>query len=159
MKMLSEVSAAPVHRDADPGVFQRGGPGRSGELRSLIRIHDLWRAVFGDCLLQSLDAKVGMHRIAEPPAQHLPGCPVHNRHQIQEAILDWHEGDVGAPDLVGAVDHHLPQQIRIDRMLWVWLAGSGAFIDCLQAHLCHQTSHAVASHDDALPAQICRELA
>lgn len=38
-------------------------------------------------------------------------------------------GDVSAPDLIGSVDHHIPQQIGPDLMLWVLLARGGLLVD------------------------------
>ena len=43
-------------------------------------------------------------------------------------------------------------------MLRVRLTGSGALVDRLQAHLGHQSSDAMAAHDNALPAQMGRDL-
>ena len=130
-----------------------------GELRSLIRIHDLGRAVSGDGFVQRFDAEVGVHRVAEAPAQDLARGPVHDCHEIQEAVPNRHKSDVGAPDLIGPVDLHLPQQIREDRVLWMRLAGSGTFIDCLKTHLRHQTTHSMAPHDNPFTAQIGGDLA
>ena len=45
-----------------------------------------------------------MHRIRQPPTQHLVRRPIHNGHRVEEAIIDRHEGDIGAPKLIGAVD-------------------------------------------------------
>ena len=120
---------------------------------------DLRWAVFRDGLVQSLDTEVGMHRVRQPPAEHLARGPIHDGKQIQEAVLDRHEGDIRTPDLVGSVDLHFPQQIRINRVLRMPLAGSGALVDCLQPHLRHQSAHAMAAHDGAFPAQIGRDLA
>ena len=39
---------APIHRDADAGVFQRVGEGEAGELRALIGIEDVGPAEAGD---------------------------------------------------------------------------------------------------------------
>lgn len=46
-------------------------------------------------------------------------------------------------DLVGAINLHLSQQIREDRMLRMQLAGSEPFVDRLQAHLGHQSPDAM----------------
>ena len=114
--------------------------------------------MFGDGLVQGLDAEVGMHRIAEPPAQHLARGPIHDGHQLEEAVLDRHERDIGAPDLIGSVDLHLSQQIRIDRVLWVSLAGPRPFVDSLQTHLGYQPPDAVTPDDRAFSSQISRDL-
>ena len=75
--------------------------------------------MFGDDLIQGIDAKVGMHCTRQRPAQDLARGPIHDRDQVKEAIFDWHEGDVGAPNLIGPVDLHLPQHIWID---WLMLS-------------------------------------
>jgi hypothetical protein len=62
-----EVSSPPIHRIFDLGIGQGGDPGRTSELRSLVRIHYLWLAISGDCLLQRLNAKAGIQRVGEPP--------------------------------------------------------------------------------------------
>lgn len=78
MKMLSRYRP-PVHRDAYARLGQFLDPGRSGELRSLIRIHDFRRSVSGDGFVQSIHTRVGMHRVAEPPAQDLASDPIRDR--------------------------------------------------------------------------------
>lgn len=99
-----------------------------------------------------------MHRVAQSPTQHLARGPIHDRDQVQEAVLDWHERDISAPDLIGAVDRHASKQIWIDRVLRMPLAGSGAFVDCLQAHRRHQLSDAMPPDNCALSSQIGSDL-
>ena len=60
--------------------------------------------------------------------------PIHDRYEIQEAAPHWDVGNVGTPDLVWAVDHDIPEQIRPDLMLWALLAGIWFLIDWHQAH-------------------------
>ena len=48
---IVEVTATPIHRDADPNFVQCRDPSSPGELAPLISIHDLGRAVFGDGLV------------------------------------------------------------------------------------------------------------
>lgn len=154
-----ELATPAVHRDAHASLGQRCDPSRSRELRPLICIHDLRRAVFGDGFVQGIDAEVGVHRVRQPPAPHPARGPIHDGYQIEEAVLDRHERDIGTPDLIGAVDLHLSQQIREDRMLGMRLAGSGAFVDCLQTHLRHQPPYTMPSYDDPFPTQIGCDLA
>jgi hypothetical protein len=61
-------------------------------------------------------------------------------------------------DLGRAVDLHLPQQIRIDRVLRMRLAGPRTLVDRLQPHLGHQPAHPMTACDDIVPAQIGRDL-
>ncbi len=65
----------------------------------------------------------------------------HDRYQIQKAMLDWDVGDVAAPNLSGPRDCQLSQQIGIDPMLRVFLAGVWALINGLQTHNAHQATH------------------
>lgn len=44
------------------------------------------------------------------PRQHVPRVPVHDRHQIHEAVRERNVGDIGAPDLIGRVDSAIPEQ-------------------------------------------------
>ena len=88
-------------------------------------------------------AEVRVHRVRQPPAQNLARRPIHDRDQIQELVLDRHNGNVGAPNLIGSINLHLSQQILEDRMLRVRLAGSGPFVDRLQAYHGHQSPDAM----------------
>lgn len=56
---IVEVTATPIHGSFDIGLGQGRDPGRTRELRSLIRIHDLRLAVFCNSFLQRLDTKAG----------------------------------------------------------------------------------------------------
>ncbi len=99
------------------------------------------------------------HALYSPtPAQHLAVGPVNNRHQKQKTVFARHERDVGALVLVRSVNQHHSQQLRIDWVLRMRLAGFGAFVDCLQLHRRREASHAMESHDRALPAQIGSDL-
>ena len=44
-------------------------------------------------------------------------------------------------------------------MLQMGLAGSGAFVDCLQPHLRYQAAHPMTAHDGVFPARIRSNLA
>ena len=95
----------------------------TGELAALVRIEDLRLTVALQRLLQCFDAKLGMHRVRQPPGQHPARVPVHNRHQIQEPALDRDVGDVVAPSLVRAINYQVFEKVRIDPMLRMRLAG------------------------------------
>lgn len=58
-----EKAAFSIHRDADGGSAQTVCPGKRGELRSLIGIHDLRRAEPGDRLIQCLDTEVRLQSV------------------------------------------------------------------------------------------------
>ena len=50
--------------------------------------------------------------------------PVHDHGEVQVASFHGDVGDVGAPDLIQPSSLRLPQQIRLDFVLQVRLAGS-----------------------------------
>ncbi len=154
-----DVSSPSVHRDAHAHLVQRGDPGRSGELADLICIHDLRWALLGYGLLQCFDAEVCVHRVAELPAQDLARGPIQDGDQIQEHIRDRHKGDICTPNLNGPVNLHLPQKIRIDRMLGVRLAGPRPFVDRFQTYPGRQPPDAVTPNDRTFYSQIGDDLA
>jgi hypothetical protein len=79
-----------------------------------------------------------------PGRQHFPAVPVHNRHQVEKPLGHRDVRDLplrvaqgpGRPHLV--LDGEAAQQVRIDLVLGVRLAGVGSLPDHLQAHLTHQ---------------------
>ena len=56
---------------------------------ALIGIEDLRRAVNLDGVLQRLQAKRRVLSRRHPPRQHVPGMPVHDRHQIRKSVRQW----------------------------------------------------------------------
>ena len=65
-----------IHADRDLVTSQQPREGQARELRPLIRVEDLGLAVFGQRLLDSLDAKACVERDRELPGQHLPTKPI-----------------------------------------------------------------------------------
>jgi len=49
-------------------------------------------------------------------------------------------GDVGAPDLIGASNRQFLQQVRVNFVLWMFLAGIRGLIDRHEAHEPHQAT-------------------
>ena len=88
-----------------------------------IRVHYFRLSIFGNSFFPSLNAKAGIERIGRPPGQNLTGRPIHNRHQIQKAVLDRNVGNVAAPNLIRPRDYELSKQIGIDPMLRMLFAG------------------------------------
>ena len=74
----------------------------AGELASLIGVEYLRPAVFGQCLLQRLDAEVSLHCDREPPGKNPAAEPVDNGGEIDESARHRDVGDVHRPDLVWA---------------------------------------------------------
>ena len=124
-----QIPGFAVHRYFGAHLFQPVGPGEGGELRPLVRIHDLGRAEAVDCLVQSLDAKISLQRVGDAPGQHFAGEPVHDGHQIEEAFAHGQVGDVGAPDLIWPLDPQTAQQIGVGLVSLRRAAGVGLLVD------------------------------
>jgi hypothetical protein len=101
------------------------------------------------------EPEAGMHGVGKTPRQHFACRPIHNRNQIEEPTPDRNVGDVRTPDLIGTVNHHALQQVRINPMRWMGLAGFGPFIYGFQAHQSHQPSNTVSPYNNSVSAQIC----
>ena len=71
--------------------------------------------------------------------------PVHDGDEINEASAHRYLGHVGTPNMNGPVDGHMPQQIEVDPVMRVRLAGLRWLIDRQQAHLVPQTPTLVMS--------------
>jgi hypothetical protein len=63
-----------------------------------------WLAKTRECLCQGRDAERAVHSVGQPPSQHRPARPGHDRHEVKEAAADRDVGDIGAPDLVRSID-------------------------------------------------------
>ena len=79
--------------------------------------------------VERFNAEVGFHGVGHAPGQRLAGCPIHNRHKIQKAPAHRKIGDIRTPDMVGPRDRQILQQVRIDRMVGMRIAGSRLLID------------------------------
>ena len=97
-------------------------------------------------LIQRLDAEVSLQRVRDAPSQHLSGEPVHDRHEVKEAAPHRQVGDVGTPDLAGAIDLQPAQQIGIGLVPLPRLAGVGLLVDRHQAHEPHKAPDALLVH-------------
>ena len=148
--MLSR--ARDVHADADAVLLEPPGEGPAGELAALIGVEDLRRAR-GQGLIQGLQAERRLQGVGQLPAEHVAAEPVDHCHQVHEALAQCAVGHIGAPDLVDAGDRQATQQIRIDGVLGMGLAGSGLGRQPLQAHAPHQPLHTLAIDCMALAAQ------
>src|SRR4051812_47302832 len=58
----------------------------NGKLGTLVAVEDLRPTVNGQGFLERLDAEGRVHGIGQPPSQHLPAVPVHDRHQVEEPL-------------------------------------------------------------------------
>ena len=87
------VEAAPstVHADLYLLTLEPLDPRRRGELRSLIRVEDLRRAVSLQRLVERFDAKARVERVRQPPREHHARIPIDDRDQIDEAPRHRHD--------------------------------------------------------------------
>jgi len=130
-------AATAVHRDADADVIQCVCEGEAGELAALVGVEDAGPAVASNRLLHRRNTEVSIHRVGEPPSENLAARPVHNGDEVEEAALHRNVGHIRTPHLVRLIDGQVAQQIRIDLVLRVRLAGLRALIDRRQARLGH----------------------
>ena len=93
---------------------------------------------------RAANTEVYLQGVGQPPGQHVAAVPVHDGHQVEETPSHGYVGDVGGPHLVDPVDLQPPEQVRIDLMPWVWLAGVGTPVDGLQAYQLHQPADPLA---------------
>ena len=88
--------------------------------------------------LPRVRAEARVQRVRQPPGQDEAARPVHDRHQVEEAALHRDIGDVGAPDGIRPLDRQAAQQIRVNPVLGVRIAGPRRPIDRLKSHQTHQ---------------------
>src|ERR1700746_2135919 len=149
------VVAAPaaVHADLDFMIPQHLGELITGELRPLIGIEDAGLAEPGEGLAQRLDTEPRRQRIRHPPGQHPPGRPVDDRDQVQKSLPHWYVGYVSSPHLVRPVDCLAAQEVWVDLMPGMPLAGIPLRSDRPQPELSHQPPDAPAAHRNPLSQQ------
>lgn len=80
--------------------------------------------------------------------------PVHDCCQIHENALHRNMGGIGRPNLVGPVDFQSSEQIRVDLVLRIGLAGLGPEVNSLQAHKLNEPLPAFAVYFVAQPPQM-----
>ena len=84
-KDVVHTAAPPIHGDGDLRVLEHAGEVEAGELAPLVGIEDFRLAVFGERLVQGIDAEGGIHGVRQPPRKDVTGGPVHDRDQIQKS--------------------------------------------------------------------------
>ena len=104
-----QAPPAAVHRALRARRQHPLGERRARKLRPLIGVEDLRRARPKRCF-QRLDAEAGVHRVRQPPGQHVAAGPVHDRDQVQEARR--HLGEVDRGDVAGLQQTERQRQIR-----------------------------------------------
>src|ERR1700736_5784075 len=149
------VVAAPasVHADLDFMIPQHLGELITGELRPLIGIEDAGLAEPGEGLAQRPDTDPRRERIRQPPGQHPPGRPVDDRDQVQKSLPHRYVGYVSSPHLVRPVDCLAAQEVWVDLVPGMPLAGIPLRSDRPQPELSHQPPDAPAAHRNPLSQQ------
>ena len=131
-------TAAAIHTDLNPPVFENPGEFLAGELAALIRVEDLWLTIAGERLPHRVEAEIRGERVGQPPRQHPATRPIQDRTQIHKAAPHRNVGDIGRPHVIRLGDRQLTQQIRVDPVGWMPLAGARHAIDRPDAHPPHQ---------------------
>ena len=67
-------------------------------------MEDLWPAATFQRNLQGIETELRVKAVGELLAEHIPGEQIHDRHQIEESLLQREVGDVSRPDLVHCRD-------------------------------------------------------
>ena len=80
-------------------------------------------------LLKRFDTKICCQSIGYSLGQDLASRPVHDGNEVRKAFSHRNIGDVGCPDLIGAIDR-------------------------VNTHLAHETKHPVTAHADTTSAQL-----
>jgi len=82
-----------------------------------IRVHDLGSPYFAMASFSASTQKSHCIVFDSRQLSTFARCPIHDGHRVEEAVIDRHEGDIGAPNLIGTVDLSTFQQIREDPMI------------------------------------------
>ena len=83
--------------------------------------------------------------------EHFPAVPVHDGDQKQKAFAHRDIGYVRAPSLIGSVNGHVTQQIRVAPVLRMRDAGSRLLVHRHQSHQAHESPNALSA--DAISEQ------
>ena len=100
-KDVVHAPAPPIHGDRDFSSLENAGEVEAGELAALIGIEDFRFAVFGQRLVQGLDAEGGIHGVRQPPGEDMARRPVHDRDEVQEAAQHLRDATTLAIDFEG----------------------------------------------------------
>src|SRR6266704_1991699 len=145
------ATPAPVHADLDPVIPQRLRELVAGELRALVGIEDTGLAEPGERLAERLDAEPRRERVRQPPGQHPSRRPVDDRDQVEKPLVHRDVRYIARPHLVRLVNHLAAQEVRIDLVREVRLAGVALRPDRPQPELPHQPPDAPTADRNPLP--------
>jgi len=141
-----ERATPTVHADGHALALQDARERVGRELGTLVAVEDLRTAVEPQGFLERIDTEAGVHRVADPPTQHLAAVPVQDRDQVGEAPSQPDVGDVAAPHLIGPGDRNAPEQVGIDLVLRARPTGVRTRSDRDQPHPAHQPLDALTVH-------------
>src|SRR5271165_4024722 len=136
------AASAAIHADLDPMIQQHTRERLAGELRTLVAIEDAGPAELGKSLAECLDAEPRRQGVRQTPRQNPPGRPVDDRDQIQKPSAHRDVRNVARPHLVRLVDRLVAQQVGVDLVLGMRLAGVPLRPDGGKTQLAHQPSDA-----------------
>ena len=85
-------------------LLERSSEGITGKLASLICIEDLRGTVSCNYLFQSLQTEAVVHGVGDSEGEDFSAVPVEDYDQVGESLGHGQVGDIGGPDLIGAVD-------------------------------------------------------
>ena len=97
-KDVVQCSAAPIHTDGNPSLFENTGESAARELNTLIRIKDFRRRLF-QSLIQGTGAEIRFQRGRHFPRQDITRMPVNYCDQVNKAALQSDIGDANARGL------------------------------------------------------------
>src|SRR5690606_33091577 len=107
---------------------------RGCELGTLVRIEDFRFPVPFHGILHDVPAPFRAHRIGDSPAHDLAAVNIDDGKHIHESTEHGYVGNVRLPDLVGAVDLQVPEQVGKFIISLICLAEILFGIDGLQVH-------------------------
>src|SRR5271165_4125945 len=158
-KHIIHPPAPSVHGNTHTGLPQNTRKARRRKPAPLVGVEDFGPAKPGKRFLECVNAELNVHRVRYTPRQHLAGRPVHHRNQIEEAAPHRYIRDVRTQHLIRTIDHHLPQQIRVDLVLGMRNRCPWPLVNRHQPHPGHQPPDALAADRIALAPQMARHLA
>jgi len=149
-KDVGAPASSPIHTDLNPVVVQQSREFLARELAPLIGVEDLRAAILRNGLSHGAEAEVCRQRIGEPPGQDLATGPVHDGEEILKASPHGNISDIGRPDVIGATDRAIAEEIGIDRVGQIPPTQLRFPIERLRAHPAHQGGDLAPTNDAAL---------
>jgi hypothetical protein len=125
----------------------------AGELATLVGIENLGAAVVDERFLERLDTELGTERVRKSPRQHRAAHPVHDDHQVEEALGHRDVGDVRAPHLIDSLDRDPAKEVPVDLVRRGGFARVRALVDRHQPDEPHQAPDPFAIDQMALGCQ------